>query len=67
MNKPFTLIVQETQENIIKEIELSKLPVYVLKQIIGDIYNQLSSIEKNEIEKYNDSSKKKGNEKNAKD
>lgn len=67
MNKPFTLIVNETRDNIVKEIEKSNIPVYCLKQILNEIFVQLDSIEKDEINKYNDSIKKKGNDKNAKD
>ena len=62
MDKPLTLIVQETQQEIINTINNSKLPAYVLKQILKEIYQQLENIEQQEIETYQ-SKKKKGNDK----
>lgn len=64
MNKPLVLQVKETEEKIIKELENSKLPAYILKQILSGLYEQLDSIEKEEINKYNESKKASG--KNAK-
>lgn len=58
MNKPFTLQVIETKNNIIKEIENSQLPVYALKIILTELYNELESIEKEEINRYNEDNKK---------
>ena len=50
--KPFTVIVQETEQELINTIEKSNLPPYVLKNILSDIYQQLNNIEQQEIEKY---------------
>lgn len=50
--KPFSIVVQETEQELINTIENSKLPAYVLKNILNDIYQQLNNIEQQEIEKY---------------
>lgn len=60
--KPFTIIVQETEEQLIKTINNSNLPAYVLKNILKELYQQVEQLEINEIEKYNQS-KKKGDKK----
>ena len=52
MEKPFTLIVQDTEEKIIKILNESKIPAFVLKNILQNLFNQLSEIEKNEVEAY---------------
>lgn len=52
MEKPFTLIVQDTEEKIIKILNESKIPAFVLKNILQNLFNQLSEIEKNEVEVY---------------
>lgn len=70
MNKPLILQVKETEENIIKELENSKLSAYILKQILSGLYEELNSIEQKEINDYNESikeNKKKVSDKNAKD
>lgn len=50
--KPFTIIVQETEQQIVDTINKSNLPVYVLKNILSGINKQLNDIEQQEIEKY---------------
>ena len=62
MDKPFSIIVQETEQEIINTINKSNLPAYVLKNIFKEIYQQLENIEQEEIDKYNQS-KKKGDKK----
>lgn len=57
MEKPFTIKVQETEQEFIKTIEKSSLPVYVLKTIFQNLYNQLDLIDNKEMEKYADSLK----------
>lgn len=59
MEKPFTIKVQETEQEFIKTIEKSSLPVYVLKTIFQNLYNQLDLIDNKEMEKYADSLKAK--------
>lgn len=59
MEKPFTIKVQETEQEFIKTIEKSSLPVYVLKTIFQNLYNQLEEIDNKEMEKYADSLKAK--------
>ena len=52
MEKPFTQIVQDTEEKIIKILNESKITAFVLKNILQNLFNQLSEIEKNEVEAY---------------
>lgn len=59
MEKPFTIKVQETEQEFIKTIEKSSLPVYVLKTIFQNLYNQLDLMDNKEMEKYADSLKAK--------
>lgn len=66
-NKPFTLILKELEEEIIKIINNANIPIYCLKQILSNLYNQLDNIEKNEIEEYQKSIKEKNNKKKAGD
>lgn len=54
MNKPFTIIVQETEQEFIKIIDKSSIPVYVLKTILQNLYNQLDIIDNEEMRKYAD-------------
>lgn len=53
MNKPFTILVQETEQKIVEDINNSQLPVYVVKNIFINLINQLDNIDKKEIEEYN--------------
>lgn len=74
MNKPANLIVEETKENIVKIINESGLPPFLLEPILKDLYNQVSILKQQELEKsrqeYEDSlkqeEKKKGAKKNEK-
>ena len=66
MEKPFTIKVQETEQEFIKTIEKSSLPVYVLKTIFQNLYNQLEEIDNKEMEKYAESLKKEENKGQAK-
>ena len=54
MNKPFSLIVQETQQGIVEIINKSQLPAYVLKKMLQEIYTEVERIESEEIKKYNE-------------
>ncbi len=64
MDEPFTLKVQATEEQLVKILNESKIPAFVLKIILQNLFNQLSEIEKNEIESY---LRKKEDKDNAKD
>lgn len=74
MNKPANLIVEETKENIVKTINESGLPPFLLEPILKDLYNQVSILKQQELEKnrqeYENSlkqeEKKKGAKKNEK-
>ena len=59
MEKPFTIKVQETEQEIIKIINNSNLPAYVLKTIFQNLYNQLEEIDNKEMQKYAESLKNK--------
>lgn len=59
MGKPFTIKVQETEQEFIKIINESSLPAYVLKIIFQNLYNQLEEIDNKEMEKYAESLKNK--------
>lgn len=52
MDKPFSIIIQETEEGLIKVLNESKLPPFVLKIVLQNLFNQLNEIEKNEKEAY---------------
>lgn len=74
MNKPANLIVEETKENIVKLINESGLPPFLLEPILKDLYNQINILKQQELEQskkqYEDSlkqeEKKKGAKKNEK-
>lgn len=58
MDKPFTLKVQETEQGIVGLINTSQLPAFVIKQILQDIYKEVSKVDEEEINKYKESDKK---------
>lgn len=51
MTKPANLIIEETKENLVKVINESGLPPFLLELIIRDIYNQISFLKQKELEK----------------
>lgn len=59
MNKPFSLIVQETEQGIVEIINKSQLPAYVLKKILQEIYAEVERVESEEMKKYNEEQDKK--------
>lgn len=69
MNKPANLIVEETKENIVKIINGSGLPPFLMEPILKDLYNQISILKQQELEKsrqeYQDSLKQQDNKKGA--
>lgn len=54
MNKPFSLIVNETKEQIVNVVNNANLPAFCLKVILNDILNQINQIDEQEIKKYNE-------------
>lgn len=52
MEKPFTLKVQEIEEEIVKILNNSNLPAYVLKTVLQNLFNQLQELDNNEINTY---------------
>ena len=69
MNKPANLIVEETKENIVKIINGSGLPPFLMEPILKDLYNQISILKQQKKEKsrqeYQDSLKQQDNKKGA--
>ena len=63
MNKPFTLIVQETEQKIVETINNSKLPAYVLKILVKNIFEELDRVDNDEIQKYTQEQEKKESDK----
>lgn len=70
MNKPANLIVEETKENIVKTINESGLPPFLVEPIIKDLYNQVSILKQQELEQskkqYEDSLKQEKEKKGVK-
>ena len=58
MNKPFTIIIQETEQKIVEIINNSQLPAYVLKNILQGIYAEIDRVDNEEIAKYNEEQEK---------
>lgn len=65
MNKPFTLQVQETEEQLVKTLNNSNLPAYALKNILKELYQQVEQLELNEIEIYKQDQEKKSKKKES--
>ena len=53
MNKPFTIKVQETSEQVVEVLNKSELPAFALKIILQNLYNELGKLDMEEINKYN--------------
>ena len=63
MNKPFTLIVQELEQKIVDTLNEAKLPFYVLKTVIRNIYEDIERADNDEIQQYRHSLENKTNRK----
>ena len=50
MEKPLNLIIEEGKESIIKAVNSSGLPAYLLEPIIKDIYNEIVVLKNKELE-----------------
>lgn len=57
--KPFTLQVEELKEKLVKDINESQIPAFVLLTILKDLYNQIQEIDMQQINEYNESNSKK--------
>lgn len=51
MEKPLNLKIQETRDKIADAINEAKLPAYLLKPIIKDLYLELQNLEQDELAK----------------
>jgi len=67
MEKPFTIKINEFSENLIKLVNSSNLPVYVLKNEIEKVYAELNRIDEEEISKYNENLSNENNQKTQKE
>ncbi len=71
MNKPADLIVEETKESIVKIVNESGLPPFLLEPILKEIYNQVNILKQQELEQskkqYENSLKNEKEKKGAKD
>ena len=71
MNKPANLIMEETKENIVKIINESGLPPFLLEPVLKDLYNQISILKQQELEQskkqYEDSLNQEKEKKGAKE
>ena len=56
-NKPFTLVVNEFEDKLVKVINESGLPAFIMKQSLSKIYDQLTMIENKEIAEYEEKMK----------
>lgn len=56
-NKPFTLMLEDTGNQLAEILNKSNLPVFCLKKILEDLYAQLERIDQEEIIKYQESQK----------
>ena len=63
IRKPFSLMVQETEQKVVDVFNNSQLPAYVLKTILQGLYQQVENIETQEIAKYKEEQEKLSQEK----
>ena len=70
MTKPANLIIEETKENLVKVINESGLPPFLVEPIIKDLYNQINILKQQELEQskkqYEDSLKQEKEKKGVK-
>ena len=52
MEKPFTLRVEELEQQIIKAVNTSELPAFCVKTILQSILKEVENIDVQEIAKY---------------
>lgn len=51
MEKPITLIIHETKQNIAAAVSQSNLPLFILESIFKDFYTEIYSLAKQQEEK----------------
>ena len=49
MEKPTIMVVSDVKENIIKIVNDSKLPPFILRPIFQELYNQMVELERDEL------------------
>ena len=52
MDKPLTLMIKETTDIIINDINKSGLPAYVLINILSDVINQIRMADEQNVQEY---------------
>lgn len=71
MNKPANLLVEDTKEELVKVINESGLPPFLVEPILKDIYNQVTVLKQKELEEskksYEESLKKEKEAQHEKD
>lgn len=59
MEKPIELVIRETRESIVKILNDSKLPSFIVKPIMKDLYMEITNLEESQYQaakrKYEDS------------
>ena len=63
MEKPFTLIVQETEQKIVEIVNKSPLPLFVIKNILQGLCAETERVDNEEIAKYKEEQEKLSQEK----
>lgn len=66
MEKPLNLIIEEGKQNIIKAVNDSGLPAYLLEPIIKDIYNEIANLKIKELQESKEKMKKEEDKKKGK-
>ena len=51
MEKPITIIIQETKDKLVEVLNTSNLPPVILEPIVKDIYNEITMLTKRQYEK----------------
>ena len=51
MDKPITIIIQETKYKLVEVLNTSNLPPVILEPIVKDIYNEITMLAKRQYEK----------------
>ncbi len=50
MNKPLTLLVQETKSNLVRTINNASLPLCVLELIVEDVLNEIHVLSQKQLQ-----------------
>jgi hypothetical protein len=65
MDKPLTLKMEELQNEITQKINEANIPAYCIKTMLRELYEEVDSIDKEEIQRYNEYIKNKPNKKES--